>query len=389
MAEADEYGVELHDFRKRVEELLAARSLPDGARPSTLDAALVELQYAADVLWPRYEELAAGRRKRKGSTDARELPLLRGVYQRMPFAVVLLDKEGVIRRVNFAAGQLFGMRSGYATGRKLTGSLAHESRAPLRSQLAAVARGEGDRSLVVHVMGTPEGEGPGGAGALRATLTGLRTPGEPETVVLAAFQPLDDGAAAAAAPGGRTERRPRPDLAEVSRHAELLDLVDDVATVLFRSAAAGPQARLARAAEALHGRFADWVIADYVHPGGRALERVAALGPADGDPADAQLLAAQDPEAVPLIGEAARAGASALQVRPEDVEALGTLEGGTAVLAMTGATSLLCVPLPLPSGTVRGVLTLLRCGPRRAFELAEAGALDRISRHVALALHVS
>ncbi|WP_419999424.1 PAS domain-containing protein [Streptomyces boninensis] len=386
MAEAEEYGVELHDFRKRVEELLAARSLPDGARPSTLDAALVELRYAADVLWPRYEELAAGRRKRKGSSDARELPLLRGVYQRLPFAVVLLDKDGVIRRVNFAAAKLFGMRSGYATGRTLTGSLAHESRAPLRSQLAAVSRGEGDRSLVVHAMGTPEGQGPGGAGALRATLTGLRTPGEPEAVVMAAFLPLDDGAAAAAAQGGRTERRPRPDLAEVSRHAEQLDLVDDVATVLLRAAAAGPQARLARAAEALHGRFADWVIADYVTPGGRTLERVTVLGTADADTAP---LAAQDPETVPLIAEAARAGASALQVRPEDVDALGRIADGTAVLALTGATSLLCVPLPLPSGTVRGALTLLRCGPRRAFELAEAGALDRISRHIALALHVS
>ncbi len=83
--------------------------------------------------------------------------------------------------------------------------------------------------------------------------------------------------------------------------------------------------------------------------------------------------------------EAARAGASALQIRPEDLFALGESADGLPVLALTGTASLLCVPLRLPSGTVLGVLTLLRAGDRPAFELAEASAMERMSRHIALA----
>jgi hypothetical protein len=40
---------------------------------------------------------------------------------------------------------------------------------------------------------------------------------------------------------------------------------------------------------------------------------------------------------------------------------------------------------PGPSGRVGGVLTLIRSGGRRPFELAEAGAMDRMSRHIGLA----
>ncbi|HCA85579.1 MAG TPA: hypothetical protein DEQ61_08820, partial [Streptomyces sp.] len=42
-----------------------------------------------------------------------------------------------------------------------------------------------------------------------------------------------------------------------------------------------------------------------------------------------------------------------------------------------------------PAGTpgpALGALTLFRTGGRRAFEMAEAGAVDRMSRHLALAL---
>ncbi|MFK8850257.1 hypothetical protein [Streptomyces sp. Ac-502] len=50
-------------------------------------------------------------------------------------------------------------------------------------------------------------------------------------------------------------------------------------------------------------------------------------------------------------------------------------------------TSLLCVPLRARTGPVRGVLSLLRTGGRRAFSLAEAGAVDRLARHLGRALH--
>ncbi|MFD0382128.1 PAS domain-containing protein [Streptomyces stramineus] len=154
MAEAEELGTELAGFRRRVEELRTARALPSHERLSALDAALFELQHAADFLWPRYEALAASRDGGGGrGADGQEQRLLRALFQRMPLAVALLDGESVVRRLNFAATQLFSMRAGFATGRTLTGSLRHDGRAAFRSHVAAVARGEGGRSLVVHLPG--------------------------------------------------------------------------------------------------------------------------------------------------------------------------------------------------------------------------------------------
>ncbi|MGQ4383927.1 GAF domain-containing protein, partial [Streptomyces sp. SAS_270] len=83
---------------------------------------------------------------------------------------------------------------------------------------------------------------------------------------------------------------------------------------------------------------------------------------------------------------AARGGATALQVRPEDPEAFGRDASGAPVLVRANVTSLLCVPLAVPSGPVRGVLTLFRSGARPAFAMAEAQAMDMMSRHIALAM---
>lgn len=183
-----------------------------------------------------------------------------------------------------------------------------------------------------------------------------------------------------------------PDPAEVSSRVELMDLVDDVTTALLSASGSGPagEGPLERACAVLHGRFADWVIADRAVPGGGQLRRVAVLAPGSGPGAgDAAALAAQDPAGAPLISEAAGAGGSALQIRPEDAHALGEAGNGVPVLALTEASSLLCVPLRLPSGAVLGVVTLLRAGGRRDFGLAEASAVERISRHIALALRAA
>ncbi|MFE7119127.1 PAS domain-containing protein [Streptomyces sp. NPDC057654] len=385
MTGAEEFGAELADFRSRVDELRTARALPAQERLSALDAALFELEHAADVLWPRYEELAAAAR---GSAEGlrgqggQEQQLLRALFQRMPMAVALLDRETVVRRLNFAATQLFGMRAGFATGRRLTGSLRHDGRAALRGQVAAVARGEGARSLLVHLPG-----GRAGA-ALRVTLTALRPPGELRNAVLAVFQPAADGertgpapaAAKAAAQGSATA----PYLAEVTRHAELLDLLDAMATALLERRASGAAEVLERVARVLHGRFADWVVGD-LNDGG-TLRRVVVLGPSSADGLRTAV-AEVNPADCPLVVEATAAGTSALQVQPDDPELFGRDRDGAALLVRAEVTSLVCVPLrPAPTAPVRGALTLLRSGGRHAFEMAEAGVVDRISRHVALAV---
>ncbi|MEU7104411.1 PAS domain-containing protein [Streptomyces sp. NPDC046215] len=382
MAEAEELGTELAGFRRRVEELRTARALPSHERLSALDAALFELQHAADFLWPRYEALAASRDGGGGrGADGQEQRLLRALFQRMPLAVALLDGESVVRRLNFAATQLFSMRAGFATGRTLTGSLRHDGRAAFRSHVAAVARGEGGRSLVVHLPGAQPGT------ALRATLAALRPPGELRTAVLAVFQPTGEGAEGPVPGAGGVPRPRRVDVGEVTRHAELMDLLDAMATALLGARGCSPAQVLERAAAVPHGRFADWVIAD-LNDGG-TLRRVAVFGPdgRDGDSGLAAALAGQDPADCPLVVEATAAGTPAFQVRPDDAELFGRDADGAPVLVRAAVTSLLCVPLRVSRQTpVRGALTLFRTGARRAFAMAEAGAVDRMSRHVALAL---
>ncbi|GAA2249381.1 hypothetical protein GCM10010145_16000 [Streptomyces ruber] len=377
MAQTDEFGEELADFVRRVAELKAARSVPRDDLPTVLDAAIFELDHVADRLWPGYERLFSSAAPGGGTGEHQELQLLKGALQRLPLPVALVDRETVVRRMNAAASSFTGVRAGYATGRPMTGFLAHADRVAFRTQAAAVARGEGDRSLTVHLQQCP-------SAPVRATLTALRPSGEPRTVVLVLLQP-----AAPDGPAAGPSARPVPDLAETTRHAALLDLVDAMTTALLDGPADGA---LGRAARVLHGRFADWVVADTGHvlddcrpcaAGGGRPARTVVLGPSE--PA-AAAVAAQDPATCPLVVEAARGGSPVLRVRPADPDAFGRDASGAPVLVRADVTSLLCVPLAVPDGPVRGVLTLFRSGARPAFSLAEAQAVDMMSRHLALAM---
>ncbi|MFF4250389.1 GAF domain-containing protein [Streptomyces sp. NPDC001663] len=370
MTETDEFGEELADFERRIAELKAARSVSGGELPTVLDAAIFELDHVVGQLLPWYERLSASGTPRAGAVaDRQEQHLLRTVFQRLPLPVALVDKETVVRRLNGAASAFTGVRAGYATGRPLTGLLAHADRAAFRSQAAAVARGEGDRSLTVRLQQRP-------SVPVHATLAAVQPSGEPRATVLVVLQPGGLGSPAPAdPPTGRT-----PDLAEATRHASLMDLMDAMTTTLLN---ADRETALEAAARVLHGRFADWVVADAGTAGeaGR-LSRTAVLAPSD---KEAAVLETQDPAACPLVVETARTGSPVLQIRPPDPDAFGRDTTGAPVLVQANVTSLLCVPLQA-EGAVHGVLTLFRCGPRLAFSMAEAQAMDMLSRHVALAM---
>ncbi|MGI5358353.1 PAS domain-containing protein [Streptomyces sp. CA-252508] len=364
-----------------------------------LDAALFELQHAADSLWPRYERLAA-RAPDGTSADRHERQLLRTLFQRLPIPVALVDRDTVVRRMNVAATALTGVRAGYAAGRPLAGLLASGDRVPFRTQAAAAARGEGARSLTVRLQQRPDEP-------VRASLVALALPGEPQATVLVVLQPGAAGAAGGAVPAaaGHAGRRPvPPDLAEVTERAGTMDLVDAMACALLSSPPGDPDAALAAAARVLHGRFAGWVVADTVagttadtagtaaEPAGHTAgappsRRAVVLGPArEADGPLWRALAGQDPAACPLVVEVARGGSASLQVRPEDMLAFGEDASGASVLARAGVGSLLCVPLVREDAGVLGVLTLFRTGGRRAFSMAEGRAADVMSRHIALAM---
>jgi PAS domain-containing protein len=371
MAQTDEFGEDLADFVRRVAELKASRSVPPDDLPTVLDAAIFELEHVADQLWPWFQRLSSDSPSGAASVDRQEQQLLKALFQRVPVPVALVDRETVVRRLNFAATAFTGVRAGYATGRPLTGFLAHADRAAFRSQAAAVARGEGDRGLTVHLQQQP-------SVPVRATLTALRPSGEPRTAVLVVLQPGDfQGPSEGNVPGPAM-----PNLSETTRHAALMDLVDAMTTALLSAPGGDRSAVLARAAGVLHGRFADWVVAD---AGAARLSRRTVLGPPE-RAEEVAAVAGQDPAACPLVVEAARGGSTALQVRPEDPDAFGRDTSDAPVLVRANVTSLLCVPLTTESGPVRGVLTLFRSGARLAFSMAEAQAMDMMSRHIALAM---
>jgi GAF domain-containing protein len=170
-----------------------------------------------------------------------------------------------------------------------------------------------------------------------------------------------------------------PDLTETTRHVALAELQDEMTTALLTAPRDDRTAVVRRAARVLHARFADWVIADT----GRArMSRTTVLAPSE---REAAALAEQDPARCPLVMETTRTGSPSLQVRPEDPDAFGGDAEGAPVLVRANVTSLLCVPLTV-DGAVEGVLTLFRCGARPAFSMAEAKAMDTMSRHMSLAV---
>ncbi|WP_037673658.1 GAF domain-containing protein [Streptomyces griseus] len=368
MTQTDEFGEELADFVRRVAELKTARSVPRGDLPTVLDAAIFELDHVAGQLWPWYERLSTTGTRHAAPADRQEQHLLRAVFQRVPVPVALMDRETVVRRLNLAATALTGARAGYATGRPLTGLLAHADRAAFRSQAAAVARGEGDRSLTVHLQQRP-------SVPVHATLAAVHPPGEPRPTVVVVLQPA--GRQAPAAPVAPSV--PVPDLAEATGHAAVMDLLDAMTTALLTAPSGDSAAILGAAAGVLHRRFADWVIAD---AGRLRLTRTATFAPSE---EEAAALSAQDPAEGPLVVETARSGVTSLQIRPEDPEAFGLDATGVPFLVRANVTSLVCLPLKTEEA-VLGVLTLFRCGPRPPFSLAEAQAVDTIARHIALTL---
>ncbi|WP_369173770.1 PAS domain-containing protein [Streptomyces sp. R28] len=246
MAQTDEFGEELADFVRRVAELKAARSLSEGDLPTVLDAAIFELDHVADQLWPWYERLSSGSAgssdglPRTAPADRQEHHLLRAVFQRFPLPVALVDREAVVRRLNFAATSFTGIRAGYATGRPLTGFLSHADRAAFRSQAAAVARGEGDRSLTVRLQQRP-------STPVHATLAAVRPSGEPHPTVLVVLQPGDLRAPGAPGPSESATAQV-PDLGETTRHVALTDLQDEMTTTLLTTPRGDREAVLQRAA---------------------------------------------------------------------------------------------------------------------------------------------
>src|SRR4249919_4090055 len=132
---------ELADLTARRDALRQAAALEGASLRPTLDAALAELDAAIDAL------AAAQDGGESGPPDGAALDalhaerrLLRALFHEAPVALILVERDGTVRRVTQAAGELLDTGSGYATGRPFRAFVNLPSRAAVDSLLAAVIR---------------------------------------------------------------------------------------------------------------------------------------------------------------------------------------------------------------------------------------------------------
>src|SRR5690242_6153367 len=200
---------DLADLAARRDALRQAARLGDASLRPTLDAALAELDAAIDALAAAHDGTSGGPPD-DAALDAlhAERRLLRALFHEAPVALILVERDGAVRRVNQAAGELLGTGSGYAIGRPFTAFVNLPSRAAVDSLLAAVIRTGRPRQVRCELLT--------GGGTIECELTaGLSRPrGDTDQLVSRSGRwgrrrrpPGRPGPAPARSPGG--QRRPR------------------------------------------------------------------------------------------------------------------------------------------------------------------------------------
>lgn len=346
----DAFESEFNEFQKRLAYLRAARTTvtPGLGRDEWIEAALLELDVAAEELKVRQEELIswADEVVAEKSPAERERLLLRASFAASPFpALIVTGDDGVIRRANAAALTLLDVSQSYATGRPFPVFTDLRFRAALRSALAVVTREGEARTVRVRLLRRRLAPVD-----LALALTPLELPGEAPHVLIGS--------------SSMPEAEPVPTPPEVEPERE--DLLASFARMLL-----SPGFSLDRAATALRDAMGDWVFVDLVDETG-AWRRVAPGE--DGQPAALQRRVLESGR---LITEGPL----------DDLGALGEDRDGVQVAARLGVGSLVCAPLD--AGRPTGTVTLARSGARRPFSLAEAGLVRELCDQLALRLDLS
>jgi PAS domain S-box-containing protein len=393
---------ELADLAARRDALRQAAALGDAGLRATLDAALAELDAAIDALAASHDGNGGGPPDEAalGALHA-ERRLLRALFHEAPVALILVERDGAVRRVNQAAGELLGTGSGYATGRPFTAFVNLPSRAAVDSLLTAVIRTGKPRQVRCELLT--------GAGTTECELTaGLARPrGDADQLIVAVREvgpPTSPGGLArtgARKEAGRGEAAkdgPSPGpgkatRAEKARDASSplitamtrrLDLMTAVARLLLENAPLNETVALQRCARLLAGELAAWVIVDVAR--GQRLRRQCVMGGEDQPSAElARTVAAQDPPPGSLPHTVHDTSSSQLITRADDAGILGEGPDGVPLLMQLGATSLLSVPLS-DGGHCYGALTLARHPSAGHFEIADLGLVEEIGEQLALAI---
>ncbi len=199
-------------------------ALPGAKLRPILDAALAEVEAAADALSRRY---AADAGKVSPAAAQAERRLLHAVFLQLPVPVFLLGQDRTIRRANTAAAQLLGSAPGYATGKQFTALIDVADRARVQTQLANAFRTGQPRRLGCSLLsadGLVEAE-------LTVCLAGLRADTDQLIVAVTATGAVPAGRPDADIP--LTRPGERGDLELVKQLTRRLDLAAETARMLL------------------------------------------------------------------------------------------------------------------------------------------------------------
>jgi serine phosphatase RsbU (regulator of sigma subunit)/PAS domain-containing protein len=356
----------------------AARS--GGGDPGdVLEAVFAELEGAIDLLRGTGAE-----RAEPGSgapSDNAERGLLRAVFQDAPVPLFLIARDHTVQRVNRVAGDMIGVKPGYATGRPFAAFVALPSRATVNSQLTAVGRTGKPRQVRCSLVA--------GDGLLPCELVIGRVgvkgdPDESDPLVIAVY---DAVARTAPDEAVRARAKPRSQLGAVQAITRRLDLVTAMARLLLENEGGYSESRmLQRCARLIARELTAWVVVDMDRR--HRVRRQYATGP--DDPRLTELtsaLAAVDPPPGSVPCAVHESGHPALLAHAEDAAALGEDLDGEPLLTRLDATSLLSVPLT--DGETRyGVLTLARRASDGHFKVADLALVQELGEQIGLAIRV-
>jgi serine phosphatase RsbU (regulator of sigma subunit)/PAS domain-containing protein len=392
MTEAPEPD-QLAELAARYAALRQAARSTGAEAGDVLDAAFTELEGAIDLLRAAgASDREPGRRppaeSRPAGADSAERSLLRAVFAEAPVPLLLLTRDGLVQRVNRAAGDLIGAKPGYATGRPFTAFVAQPSRAAVHSQLTAVARTGKQRRIRCSLIAA-DGLVPCDLVIGRIGVRGNRDEADPLLIAV-----RDAGAR----PPARQDDADSPAetseegvggslLTGVQAITRRLDLVTAVARLLLENEGFSESRTLQRCARLIARELNAWVLVDMERR--HRVRRQFAIGP--DDPGLAELtsaLAAVDPPPGSVPCAVYDSGHSALIAHAEDAGALGSSLDGEPLLTKLEASSVLSVPLT--DGEKRyGVLTLVRRARDGHFKVADLALVTELGEQMALAIRVN
>jgi len=370
---------EIAGLRERVGALRYSAELPEVELRPTLDAVLAELDLTIGMLGRLRSALEPGEVDRAEGAEA-ERRLLRAVFQEVPAPIFLLERDGLVRRVNRQAAALLGIDPGSTSGRPFTSLIHLPDRAVVKKQLTAVTRTRRPRSVRCKLLGAT------GLVEISLTIDLVDRPGDAGPLVMAVVGPAATALShpvvgkTSAAARTLTSRR------AIAEATQRFDLMSAATRLLLENATFSESVMLRRCASLLASELSAWVFVDVEQE--EELRRIFVTGPVGEQFADlAGAIEGRDPEPGSLPFEVYHSGRSRLLAGVPDPDALGTALSGVPVLRLLGATTVLCAPLT--GGERRyGTVTLARRPDVGVFTAADLELAEEIAQHIAIAIKV-